>query len=292
MSQIKKAFKSRFKDGFIVEADLSQIEIVVLGFLSQDEQLLQDIRDGVDFHCKRLAQKLGQSYEHVLWKCKTEKDPWYDAQRTIAKQFSFQRSYGAGAPAIADSIGAPVEDIKELIRAEEQMYPGVVQMQEAWIQEVQSKRKPSKQRTQKGKPVGIGSMVGVLGSRYVFVEEDAPEWLQQRGTDISFRPTQIKNYQVQGFAGEVLKLILGRLYREFKTRTHFDASTLLVNTVHDSVLVDTVPENLEEVCKLLKETMESVPKLIQQYYGIHFNVPVKCDIEYGNNWGEKEEWKS
>lgn len=290
MSEIKKAFKSRFEEGYIVEADLSQIEIVVLGYLSQDEQLLKDIRAGVDFHCKRLAQKLGESYESVYEKVHTLKDSWYIKQRGIAKGFSFQRSYGAGAPAIAAELGVLVEDIKDLIKAEELMYPGVVNMHEAWIEEVRSTRKPSGRRSAKGFPTGWGQMVGVLGARYVFFEEDAPEWMTTKGVDVSFRPTQIKNYQVQGFAGDILKLILGRLYREFRAREHFEGNTLLINTVHDSVLVDTREGNLQEVCELLKETMEKVPVLIKEHYGIEFNVPVKCDIEIGKDWGSMEEY--
>lgn len=285
MSRIKQAFVSRFPGGSIVEADLSQIEIVVLAWLSQDPQMLEDVRNGIDFHCKRLAYVLNEDYETVLHKAKVIKESYYVQKRTNIKEFSFQRSYGAGAQAISENIGISVDEVKEFIRAEEQMYPGVVITQDLWIQEVQSNRRPSKKRTTSGKPAGIGWMTGVLGSRYVFEEEDTPEFLVKKGfSDTGFKPTKIKNYQVQGVAGEILKLILGRLYREFKKRPHFDASTLLINTVHDSVMVDTVPENLQEVQTLLQEVMESVPVLVQERYGLDFNVPVRCEVKSGENW--------
>ena len=64
MSNIKKCFTSRFEDeGVIMEGDWSQLEVVAQAFLSGDEQMKQDIRDGIDFHCKRLAYKLGMDYE-------------------------------------------------------------------------------------------------------------------------------------------------------------------------------------------------------------------------------------
>ena len=115
----------------MVEADYSQLEVVVQGVLSRDSQLLEDLRNRIDFHCKRVAiqPKYGITYEEVLEIIKDEDHPdhklWKE-RRTNAKIFSFQRAYGAGAPLIAAFTGMTVEEVEALIAADEATYPGVV----------------------------------------------------------------------------------------------------------------------------------------------------------------------
>lgn len=96
MSTIKRCFTSRFgTDGVIVEADYSQIEVVVQAFLSNDGQMKQDVHDGIDFHCKRLSFKLKEDYDEVYKKCYDKTHPdhkAYKRMRTHIKVFSFQKA--------------------------------------------------------------------------------------------------------------------------------------------------------------------------------------------------------
>lgn len=74
-SEVKKMFRSRFESGKMLEADYSQLEVVVQGLLSMDENLCADIRNKVDFHCKRVAYKHGITYEEAVARCKDEHHP-------------------------------------------------------------------------------------------------------------------------------------------------------------------------------------------------------------------------
>lgn len=69
-SKVKKIFISRFgPTGLVSEVDYSQLEVVILGALSQDPQLIRDLLDKIDFHCKRVALKYKSeygSYENVM----------------------------------------------------------------------------------------------------------------------------------------------------------------------------------------------------------------------------------
>ena len=67
------------KDGVIIEADYSQLEVVVQGCLTNDKQLCEDLRNRIDFHCKRLSVKLGEPYEQVKYRAKTDSpdNPYY-----------------------------------------------------------------------------------------------------------------------------------------------------------------------------------------------------------------------
>lgn len=92
-SQVKELFISRFgDDGYVCESDFSQLEVVIQGWLTGDKNLINDINSGVDFHVKRLATKLGESYEEVFHKAKVAKDVEYVQGRQDSKEFSFQRA--------------------------------------------------------------------------------------------------------------------------------------------------------------------------------------------------------
>jgi DNA polymerase I-like protein with 3'-5' exonuclease and polymerase domains len=236
----------------------------------------------VDFHCKRLAFKLGLEYEVVKEKCAT--DPDYKRMRKEIKTFSFQRAYGAGVAALSEELGLPHSEIKKFIRAEERLYPGVAAMHERWIAEVEGNRKPTSLRSFSGVPVGRGWMGSLTGKRYVFTEDDAPEFLRNKGKLTSFRPTQIKNYEVQGFAGEILKLVIGDLYRNIKFDGCLADKALLVNTVHDSVLLDVKKEVLGRAIGLVRSSIEAAPWLLYRTYGIEFDLPIKSDISVGSDW--------
>ena len=126
-SNVKKMFRSRFGSaGKMAEIDYSQLEVVIQGVLSRDPQLMQDLNDRVDFHCKRLSAKLNEDYDHVWRMCHEVKDDEYKKGRTNAKTFSFQRAYGAGVETIANDTGMPKSEVEALVEAEERLYPGVL----------------------------------------------------------------------------------------------------------------------------------------------------------------------
>lgn len=51
----------------------------------------------------------------------------------------------------------------------------------------------------------------------------------------------------------------------------------LISQVHDELIVDAVPEEVEVVKEILKQTMESV---------IRLEVPLKSNVAVGKNWAE------
>ena len=48
----------------------------------------------------------------------------------------------------------------------------------------------------------------------------------------------MKNYPVQGFAAEIVQVMLGKLYRHFVSNNNYAGKAYLTNTVHDCVWVD------------------------------------------------------
>ena len=92
-SRVKEGFSSRFgADGYIVEVDYSALEVVALAAISGDMNLMQQLLDGTDMHCYRLAGSLNEPYDEVYEKCHNEAHPEhkkYKQLRTDTKPRAF-----------------------------------------------------------------------------------------------------------------------------------------------------------------------------------------------------------
>jgi len=92
--------------------------------------------------------------------------------------------------------------------------------------------------------------------------------------------TQIKNYPVQGFAtGDIVPLCL--LHIEYLLR---GKNSCIVNTVHDSIVIDVHPDEETEVIRIIEDTNEELIDLINTRWAINFNVPLLLEAKIGPNW--------
>lgn len=272
------------------QTDFSQLEVVVKAFLSQDEGMIADIINKVDFHVKRLAFKLGEEYEYVLHKCKVEEDALYVEMRKKAKPISFQKSYGAGVRGVAAALGMDEKEVKSFFDAEDKAYPGVVEYDAQVHAEVEDSRKPtSKKKEVDGQWINIGAgyHVSPTGKRYVFHDQIAPPNMRKarwgkKPVLANILQTQTKNYPVQGLAGELVYLALGKIFREFLARDNFGGKALLVNTVHDSIWTDCHKDVALEANRLVRDCCEMLPELYEERYGLKCNVPFRADLEIGH----------
>ena len=285
-SKVKRMFVSRYEGGFMLEIDYSQLEVVVQGLLSRDPNLIRDLLQKIDFHCKRVSLKEGCTYEEALLWCKDEDHPKYSEwkpKRTAAKEFSFQRAYGAGAEGISASTGIPLEDVKAMIVAEDKEYAGVSRYNEAVAAEVNKTSEPFRDKDRGWRPFRRGTYTAPTGTMYGFRTYDAPAYLKKRGIEDSYMPTELKNYPIQGTGGEIVQLILGLLWRMFVTTDNFGGKAVLVNTVHDCYWIDCHPDVLHEVKDKAMAIIENVPAYLQHFFGIDCPVPFPAEAEYGSN---------
>lgn len=270
----KEHFISRYPDGVLVQADYSQIEIICQAQLSQDESFIQDVVNGIDFHIKRLALKEHMSYEEVFEKCKIEEDPVWVDKRSKVKAFSFARAYGAGVKKLSESSGLPPEEIKELIKAEEEAYPRLT-LWYSWLKDQVEK---------------TGQYKDPFGRIYKFRKYESKfEWQKKQGVTESYSPTEIKNYMVQGFAtGTVVLCMLGLFYREYlqyKYSKDGKERFCLINTIHDSIMLDCQSEYVDFAKNLLQKTLTNIDYL-SKMFNYEWKVPLKIDIKTGKTWSE------
>ena len=122
--------------------------------------------------------------------------------------------------------------------------------------------------------IRFNKITNVSGRQYAFpdVKRNA------RGGVSHF--TMIKNYPVQGFAtGDVVPVVLIELEERLK-----GLNSCLVNTVHDSTVIDIHPEEKETVLQIIEDMNEGLTDLIEQAYNVKMNVPLLLESKIGPNW--------
>jgi DNA polymerase I-like protein with 3'-5' exonuclease and polymerase domains len=293
-SNLRDMFVSRFGDkGMCIEADYSQLEVVALAVLASDEQMLDDLRHNIDFHCKRVTMmRPDLKYTDVLQRAKKNKEPEFVKLRQQAKIFSFQRQYGAGVKMISHSTGLTQDQVRMLIEKENETYRGVEVFNKMVTLSANSYDASLQNgaRNVRGHQFFKGMFPVLTGSRYVFTESDVPEgMLRERAAarkSTNFSPTHLKNYPVQGFAGEIVQIMLGVLWRHFLANNNYNGLAVLTNTVHDCVWVDCHVSVYKQVAKDVEMIMDSVRTVLNALYPeMQVSVDFPCDVVAGENMG-------
>lgn len=301
-SDVKNVFVSRFgADGVILEADYSALEVVTLAAFSQDKALIKALVDNIDMHCMRLSGQTKEPYEVVLKKCKDENHPEhskYSSLRTAIKPKAFAYQYGATAHGIAFATGCTVQEAQEFIDAEKALFPGV----EEWyeydvIPKVNSKITRHREEVDGHFRVyGTGTWQSPAGTTYEFRQYPKSVWIDGKKTEyMDFKPTQMRNYPIQGESGFFVQGICGLLFRallerDFFADEHGNPRVAIINTVHDAIYLDVHLSVLDAAAELTKRIMESLPEYFTQKYGYTLNVPFPAAVEFGASMKQKIHW--
>ena len=279
--------------GAIIEADYSALEVVTLAAFSQDKNLVRALLDNIDMHCMRLSQQLGEPYEDVLKKCKDDSHPEhkrYKTMRTDIKPKAFAYQYGATAMGIAFSTGCTVEDAQAFIDAEKALFPEV----ESWYErevfaQVERTKTIHREQADNGswRVYGRGTWTSPAGTTFEFREYPKAKYIEGRRVELmEFKPTQMRNYPIQGESGFFVQGIAGQIMRWLVSRGFFGGRVFIINQVHDAVYLDCCLSVLPEVAAAVKHIMESLPEFFKQF-GYDLGVPFPCEVEAGPSMFQK-----
>lgn len=118
---VRRAFRPPPGYDLLVVADYSSIEVRVLAELSGDKALIHDAIHG-DVHATMAAARM--RIEVALFRERlAQAYPRYGEYRSKAKVGTFRLTYGAGAGAIADSMGCSYGEAEEFMRLWAEKYP-------------------------------------------------------------------------------------------------------------------------------------------------------------------------
>ncbi len=113
-----------------------------------------------------------------------------------------------------------------------------------------------------------------------------PNVVRKRGGRTSHY-TQIVNYPVQSSAADLMLLSCVRALRKFR---ELNLRSKLILTVHDSIVSDVYPGELEKVKEALTWAMVDVIKEAEQRWNYTFALPLEIEISGGKNWLDQVEY--
>ena len=117
-------------------------------------------------------------------------------------------------------------------------------------------------------------ITNVSGRQYAFPD------VTRRHSGVPTHFTMIKNYPVQGFAtGDVVPVVLNEMHKRLRQK-----KSCLVNTVHDSTVVDVHPDEKNDVLGMVNDLNNDLNNIIESTYGIELNVPMLLEAKIGRNW--------
>ena len=174
-------------------------------------------------------------------------------QRRIAKSVNFGLSYGQSAFGLAQQTGMSREEAAQFIKTYFEKYPGV----RDYIDH--TKHQAAEQ----------GYVETLLGRRRYF-----PNLATMRGPERGRAEREAINMPIQGTAADIIKIAMIRLHKTLPERG-MRARMLL--QVHDELVLEAPNDELEAVVLLVREVMSGAFEL---------SVPLKVDVEVGQNWLE------
>ena len=218
---IRKAFLAS-EGGILVDADYSQIELRVLAALSDDKEMLDAFKHGLDIHRKTASEVFHVDYDDVN-----------DLERSEAKAVNFGIVYGISDYGLSQNLNIPRKAAKEYI----DNYLGhFVGIKDYMSEEIKN-----------GKDKGY---VETIFKRRRYIPE-----LNAKNFNIrSFGERIALNTPIQGSAADIIKIAMVKVYNELKKR---NLKSKLIIQIHDELVVDTAEDELEEVKELMKDLMEN-----------------------------------
>jgi DNA polymerase-1 len=237
--EIRAAFVPRPGWKFIV-ADYSQIELRLLAHMSGDKVLVEAFRNGEDIHTRTAAEVFGVPPLMVT-----------SDHRRAAKAVNFGIVYGQQAFGLAKSLGIDRREADTYIKAYFERYNGVRRWIDHTIADVR--------RT--------GVSVNLYGRR-----RPIPDMNNRNPNARGFAERTAVNTPLQGTAADMIKVAMIRIEANLKAR---GAETRMLLQVHDELVFEAPPNEVEEIRVMVKAEMEGVRKL---------DVPMVVDVGVGTNW--------
>ncbi|KRF54492.1 DNA polymerase I [Bacillus sp. Soil745] len=238
--KIRQAFIPSEKDWIIFAADYSQIELRVLAHIANDGGLVEAFQAGMDIHTRTAMDVFHVSTDQVT-----------SNMRRHAKAVNFGIVYGISDYGLSQSLGITRKEAGEFIEKYLRSFPGVQEYMEESIHEARQK--------------GYSTTL-MQRRRYI------PEITSRNFNIRSFAERTAMNTPIQGSAADIIKLAMINMNKRLKRE---GLKTRMLLQVHDELIFETPPEELEILKVIVPEEMENA---------IELNVPLKVDYAFGPTW--------
>ena len=173
--------------------------------------------------------------------------------RRNAKAVNFGILYGISSFGLSEDLGIDIATAKKFIDNYLETYPGIKEYMEE----------------EKRLAYQNGYVKTLMNRKRVIEELKSKNFMIRNSGE-----RMALNTPIQGTAADILKKAMVEIYQEFEKR---GLKSKMLIQVHDELVFNVVNSELDEVKEIVRDIMENTFKL---------SVPLKVDIEIGNNWYE------
>ena len=196
-------------------------------------------------------QEIDTGFDVHSYTAKVISDAGQPTQRQAAKEHTFAPLFGATGYGRSKAVAAYYKHFNE-------KYKGVAKWHKKLGDEAMRFLK----------------ITNVSGRQYAF-----PDVTRRSNGNVSHF-TMIKNYPVQGFAtGDIVPVVLLEFERLLEP-----LHSCLVNTVHDSMVIDVHPDEVKKVLTIVNTINSNLNCVIKDAYDVEMNVPLLLEAKIGKNW--------
>ncbi|PKQ37319.1 MAG: DNA polymerase I [Actinobacteria bacterium HGW-Actinobacteria-1] len=238
--RIRAAFVAAEAGDLMVSADYSQIELRVLAHLSGDQGLVDAFTSGHDFHAVTASRVFGVETTDVT-----------PEMRRRAKAVNFGIVYGQSAHGLGETLKIGYGEAQEMIDRYFATFPQVREFLDRTVADAHRE----------------GFAVTMFGRR-----RPIPELASSNFNLRSFGERTAMNHPMQGTAADIMKLAMVEVDRRLRAEGF---ASRMVLQVHDELIFEAVPGELERLSAMVREAMSGVAKLA---------VPLEVSIGSGHNW--------
>ena len=240
--EIRKAFVPSRPDGLIVSADYSQIELRIMAHLSCDTHLISAFRNGEDVHSITAAKIFGIDLSDVT-----------ADQRRIAKTANFGIMYGISAFGLSQRLKIGRSEAKKIIEDYFANFPAI----SSYIEDTLTAAREN------------GYVETIFGRRRYL-----PDINSRNATVRSLAERNAINAPIQGTSADIIKLAMINVSRRIQEE---GLQSRMVLQIHDELVFDAVPQEIDMLQQIVREEMENV---------IELSIPLTVECNYGKNWLE------
>ena len=226
-----------------MSADYSQIELRILAHVSGDENLINAFNSGIDVHTLTASKVFDVPIESVT-----------KTMRYKAKTVNFGIVYGQSKYGLAKGLKISAAEADIFINKYFDTYPKIKEYMENMVKLVENQ----------------GYVETIFGRRrYLASEINSPNTMIRE-----FAKRAAINHPMQGSASDLIKIAMIDFARNLEKN---NLKSKLIMQVHDELVIEVLNEELEDVKKLVLESMELKQPL---------KVPLLVDVNVGESWKE------
>jgi len=244
---IRTELGRRIREAFVPEegwrfvaADYSQIELRILAHLSAEPAIIESFQRGEDIHTRTACEVF-----------KVEPAAVTSLQRTIAKSANYAILYGVSAFGLSQATKIDQKEAQRYIDAYFAAHPRVRAFIDRTLAEGRER----------------GYVTTLLGRRRYL-----PDLRSNNPVARNAAERMAMNAPVQGTASDMIKIAMVRMQAALRERK---VESRMLLQVHDELLFESPPDEVETVAALAREIMEAALPLA---------VPVVVDVKTGGDW--------